>query len=285
MKTTFLRLTLKATLFPNEPPRKSILDSHNYYGGYSNFGGNYQRKRILTVPSPLRRGNGIMKYQRYKYNEDDISILIELAISRLQSCSQIFENGKWPFSKNVLNGYLVGRKVAKTERLKKAIETYKASYSRYSNYKKISDDKIIEAISLREKGLSLSEIGKKIEIKASAVGAIVSGKYKHPLAPDKKIPGQKGPGAPRKPKQLKPAKQPKQPKPAKLPKQPKRQTNRDLVNALVNALGSPHFDPNPVIEALAKAADQMRERGENPGSLIAVANLLPEITEEAKKRY
>ena len=54
---------------------------------------------------------------------------------------------------------------------------------------------------------------------------------------------------------------------------------------IVNALGSPHFDPNPVIEALAKAAAEMRERGENPGSLIAVANLLPEISQEAKRRY
>ena len=62
-------------------------------------------------------------------------------------------------------------------------------------------------------------------------------------------------------------------------------TNADLINALTNALGSPHFDTDQVIEALAKAAAEMRERGENAGSLISVANLLPEITAEAKKRY
>jgi chorismate mutase len=62
-------------------------------------------------------------------------------------------------------------------------------------------------------------------------------------------------------------------------------TNADIVNAITNALGSPHFDPDQVIQVLAKAADEMRERGENPGSLIAIANILSEITEEAKKIY
>lgn len=61
--------------------------------------------------------------------------------------------------------------------------------------------------------------------------------------------------------------------------------NIDLVNALTNALGSPHFDPNQVIEVLAKEADRIRQEGGNPGSLIALANILPEITAEAKKRY
>jgi hypothetical protein len=61
--------------------------------------------------------------------------------------------------------------------------------------------------------------------------------------------------------------------------------NTDLINALTNALGSPHFDADTVIRALADKADEMRQRGENPGSLIAVANLLPEITAECKKRY
>lgn len=61
--------------------------------------------------------------------------------------------------------------------------------------------------------------------------------------------------------------------------------NNDLVNTLTNALGSQHFDPNQVIEVLAKEADRIRQEGGNPGSLIALANILPEITAEAKKRY
>jgi len=61
--------------------------------------------------------------------------------------------------------------------------------------------------------------------------------------------------------------------------------NNDLVNTLTNALGSQHFDPDQVIEVLAKEAARIREEGGNPGSLIAVANLLPEIADEAKKRY
>ena len=59
----------------------------------------------------------------------------------------------------------------------------------------------------------------------------------------------------------------------------------DLINAITNALGSQHFDPDQVIEVLAREADRIREEGGNPGSLIAVANLLPEISDEAKKRY
>lgn len=62
-------------------------------------------------------------------------------------------------------------------------------------------------------------------------------------------------------------------------------SNADLVNALTNALGNQYFEPDKVIEALAEKAKQMQERGENPGSLLTIANLLPEITEEAKKRY
>lgn len=61
--------------------------------------------------------------------------------------------------------------------------------------------------------------------------------------------------------------------------------NADLVNALTNALGSPHFDPDKVQEQLKEQIDRMTERGENTGGLIALANILPEITEECKKRY
>lgn len=61
--------------------------------------------------------------------------------------------------------------------------------------------------------------------------------------------------------------------------------NSDLVNTLTNAIGSPHFNQDQVIEVLAKEADRIRQEGGNPGSLIAIANILQEITEEAKKRY
>ena len=61
--------------------------------------------------------------------------------------------------------------------------------------------------------------------------------------------------------------------------------NADLANALTNALGNPHFDPDKVQEQLKEQIDRMAERGENTGSLIALANILPEIAEECKKRY
>lgn len=62
-------------------------------------------------------------------------------------------------------------------------------------------------------------------------------------------------------------------------------TNRDLIQSITNALGSPHFDPDQVIEVLRAAAERMIAEGGNPGSLIALANILPEITAEAKRRY
>jgi len=51
--------------------------------------------------------------------------------------------------------------------------------------------------------------------------------------------------------------------------------NSDLVNALTNALGSQHFDPDQVIEVLTKEANRIRHEGGSPGSLIALANILP----------
>jgi hypothetical protein len=62
-------------------------------------------------------------------------------------------------------------------------------------------------------------------------------------------------------------------------------SNDDLVDLLTNALGNPNFDPDTVIKALAEKANEMQQRGEHPGSLYAIANLLPEITHEAKRRY
>lgn len=55
--------------------------------------------------------------------------------------------------------------------------------------------------------------------------------------------------------------------------------------SITNALGSEHFNPDQVIEVLAREAANMQARGENPGSLWAVANLLPELTAMAKKEY
>jgi len=61
--------------------------------------------------------------------------------------------------------------------------------------------------------------------------------------------------------------------------------NRQLSETITNAIGSPHFDPDQVLEVLAKQAELIQQEGGNPGSLIALANILPEITAEAKRRY
>lgn len=59
----------------------------------------------------------------------------------------------------------------------------------------------------------------------------------------------------------------------------------DLANEVINALGNEHFNPDEVVEVLAMVAKEWQEQGKNPGSLWAVANLLPGITETAKKLY
>ena len=59
----------------------------------------------------------------------------------------------------------------------------------------------------------------------------------------------------------------------------------DLANEVINALGNEHFDPDPVVIALAKAAKEVQESGGNPGSFWAVANLLPSVSSLAKKLY
>lgn len=56
-------------------------------------------------------------------------------------------------------------------------------------------------------------------------------------------------------------------------------------DTITNALGSEHFNPDQVVEVLAREAANMQARGENPGSLWAVANLLPELTEQARQQY
>ncbi len=59
----------------------------------------------------------------------------------------------------------------------------------------------------------------------------------------------------------------------------------DIINSLTNALGNPNFSEQEVLDALRDQADKMKAEGKTPGSLYTVANLLPEITGEAKKRY
>lgn len=135
-----------------------------------------------------------MNYRRYKYTEADIADLIETAQRNGKSCVQAFKEKEWPFSLNVLNTYLVGRKTATTERLKTAIEDYKASYFRYSNYLQIPEEMLRKVISMREKGHSLSEISLQTGVKPAFVGYIVSGKMKHPSAPKQKISGSVGSG-------------------------------------------------------------------------------------------
>ena len=113
-----------------------------------------------------------MKYQRYKYNETDIATLVETATNQVKPCTQVFEEGDWPFSINVLNRYLVGRSEATTSRLKEAIARYKSGYSRYGRLKKVSDSDMVEIIRLRKEGLSLSQISAKVGIKSPAIANI-----------------------------------------------------------------------------------------------------------------
>lgn len=128
-----------------------------------------------------------MKYQRYKYTENNIAVLVETAIKEGLPCVQVYQEGKWPFSINVLNGFLVGRQVAKTERLQMAIAEYKKSYSRYSRYCKLSDADIHQVITLRAEGKTLSNISQKTGLNLGFVAYILSGKMVHPSAPKEKI--------------------------------------------------------------------------------------------------
>ena len=58
-----------------------------------------------------------------------------------------------------------------------------------------------------------------------------------------------------------------------------------LIDHIVNALGSDHFNVDAVMQSLHEKIDQMQQNKENTGSMLALINILPEITEEAKKRY
>ncbi len=62
-------------------------------------------------------------------------------------------------------------------------------------------------------------------------------------------------------------------------------TDWEVLDEVANAIGRPDFDENVVIAALKREADAMKERGENPGSLWAVAGILPGIVKAAKERY
>lgn len=64
-----------------------------------------------------------------------------------------------------------------------------------------------------------------------------------------------------------------------------REKKEMLVNHIVSAFGNEHFNPDTVINDLQKEAEAAKERGEIPGSIWAVMNILPEITELAKNLY
>lgn len=49
-----------------------------------------------------------------------------------------------------------------------------------------------------------------------------------------------------------------------------------MVDYITNALGNPNFNLEPIFDALKDSKD---------GSVIALLNVLPEITESAKKLY
>lgn len=128
-----------------------------------------------------------MKYQRYKYKEEDIATLIELATKSNLACAQVYKDGVWPFSINVLNVFLVGRRVATTDRLKVAIVEYKASYAKFAGYTTLSEGDIQNVVSLRTEGLSFAEISKRTGLKIGFIMYIVSGNMRHPAAPKRKI--------------------------------------------------------------------------------------------------
>ena len=59
----------------------------------------------------------------------------------------------------------------------------------------------------------------------------------------------------------------------------------DFLDTIINAFGSHHFNSSEVIEALHEAADRLKQEGKQTGSILAVMNVLPEIEQEAKRRY
>ena len=61
--------------------------------------------------------------------------------------------------------------------------------------------------------------------------------------------------------------------------------NETLIDHITNALGNPHFDLNATLQALNEKIQDMQGKGQNVGSLLTISNLLPELSEEAKKRY
>ena len=61
--------------------------------------------------------------------------------------------------------------------------------------------------------------------------------------------------------------------------------NDELVDHIVNAIGNDHFKIEDVMQALKEKIDDMQAQGRHTGSMLALANMLPEIAEEAKTRY
>lgn len=97
---------------------------------------------------------------RYKYTEADIEAFIQKALQEKKSCQFTFKNGHWPFSLNVINTYLVGRRQPKSDVLKKLISQYKEDTdARYSSYHdRVSDEKSLEIVQARLAGQTLHEI-------------------------------------------------------------------------------------------------------------------------------
>ena len=132
-----------------------------------------------------------MKYNKYKYQESDLVRLIEKAIKSEQSCAIVFREGNWPFSEHILNGFIVGRRVAQTPKLASVIEKYRKSGLKNKNVRADAPDaeKMKEILELRQNGASLSEIEERTGIKKGRVQYFLSGNSKHPLAPKKSIRG------------------------------------------------------------------------------------------------
>lgn len=61
--------------------------------------------------------------------------------------------------------------------------------------------------------------------------------------------------------------------------------DEDFIDHLVNAFGNEHFDLAEVLEVLSESIEQRKADGKKTGSLLALINILPEIEDEAKKRY
>ena len=58
-----------------------------------------------------------------------------------------------------------------------------------------------------------------------------------------------------------------------------------IADQLTNAIGNPNFNLDSALQSLHEKIKDMESKGENTGSLNALINVLPEVTEECKKLY